>query len=89
MGYPHHVAVKVRVKDDELFSGRRRGHICHCANCRKVAGGICTAPVPHSDPRLETQADCHLCCLVGTNLLIEESKVEFSNGKDGLKVYAV
>ncbi|KAI7778504.1 hypothetical protein LA080_002108 [Diaporthe eres] len=57
-------AVKVRVKDDELFSGRRRGHICHCANCRKVAGGI-----------------------FGANLLIEESKVEFPNGKDGLKVY--
>lgn len=82
--------MKVRVNDDELLSGRRRGHFCHCANCRKVAGGICTAPVPQSDPRLETQADCHLhCCLVGANLLIEEAKVEFPNGKEGLKVYAV
>lgn len=29
------------------------------------------------------------CCLVGANLLIEEAKVEFPNGKDALKVYAV
>lgn len=33
-------AVKVRINDDELFF-RRRGNLCHCANCRKVAGGIC------------------------------------------------
>jgi hypothetical protein len=38
----------------------------------------------------DTQADRHLCCcLVGANLLIEEAKVEFPNGKDGIKVYAV
>lgn len=43
-GFPTNIifyaAVKVRVNDNELFS-RRRGHLCHCANCRKVAGGIC------------------------------------------------
>ena len=33
-------AVKVKVNDDNLFGDARRGHICHCANCRKVAGGI-------------------------------------------------
>lgn len=32
--------VKVKVNDDNLFGQQRRGHICHCANCRKVAGGI-------------------------------------------------
>ncbi|ETN46712.1 uncharacterized protein HMPREF1541_00899 [Cyphellophora europaea CBS 101466] len=33
-------AVQVRVNDDNLFGSQRRGHICHCANCRKIAGGI-------------------------------------------------
>ncbi|OAP63368.1 hypothetical protein AYL99_02595 [Fonsecaea erecta] len=33
-------AVAVKVNDDNLFGEQRRGHICHCANCRKVAGGI-------------------------------------------------
>jgi hypothetical protein len=29
------------------------------------------------------------CCLVGANLLVEEAKVEFPKGKDGVKVYVV
>lgn len=33
-------AVTVKVKDDNLFGSQRRGHLCHCANCRKVAGGL-------------------------------------------------
>jgi len=33
-------AVKVKVTDDNLFDSQRRGHLCHCANCRKVAGGL-------------------------------------------------
>ncbi|ETI26062.1 hypothetical protein G647_02839 [Cladophialophora carrionii CBS 160.54] len=33
-------AVAVKVNDDNLFGEQRRGHICHCNNCRKVAGGI-------------------------------------------------
>jgi len=33
-------AVQVKVTDDNLFGGQRRGHLCHCANCRKVAGGM-------------------------------------------------
>lgn len=33
-------AIKVKVNDDNLFGTQRRGHICHCANCRKVAGGL-------------------------------------------------
>jgi hypothetical protein len=32
--------VTVKVHDDELFSGKRRGHLCHCRNCRRVAGGF-------------------------------------------------
>lgn len=30
-------AVHVKIDDAELFS-KRRGHICHCSNCRKTAG---------------------------------------------------
>lgn len=33
-------AVKVTVTDDNLFGSDRRGHLCHCLNCRKVAGGL-------------------------------------------------
>lgn len=32
--------INVKVNDSELFSGHRRGHLCHCRNCRKVAGGV-------------------------------------------------
>jgi len=30
-------SIHVTITDSELFT-RRRGHICHCANCRKVSG---------------------------------------------------
>lgn len=30
-------SVTVTITDNELFT-KRRGHLCHCANCRKVAG---------------------------------------------------
>lgn len=30
-------SITVTIKDSELFS-KPRGHLCHCANCRKVAG---------------------------------------------------
>jgi hypothetical protein len=33
-------AIVVKVNDSELFSDHRRGHLCHCRNCRRVAGGI-------------------------------------------------
>lgn len=59
-------AVAVKVNDDNLFGTQRRGHICHCKNCRKVAGGI-----------------------FGTNLIIEEDKVEFPKGRDGIKMFSV
>lgn len=89
-GRPHHTAVKVRVNDNELFSGRRRGHLCHCSNCRKVAGGICKPMVPHNNFKFEVHTDRHLCCdAVGANLLIEEDKIEYPNGKHGIQVYVV
>ncbi|KAL6707015.1 hypothetical protein ACN47E_004965 [Coniothyrium glycines] len=30
-------SIKVTINDSELFT-KKRGHLCHCANCRKVAG---------------------------------------------------
>ncbi|KAK5172233.1 uncharacterized protein LTR77_003871 [Saxophila tyrrhenica] len=30
-------SITVTINDNELFS-KQRGHLCHCANCRKVAG---------------------------------------------------
>lgn len=30
-------SIKVTINDNELFT-KKRGHLCHCANCRKVAG---------------------------------------------------
>lgn len=30
-------SIQVTINDNELFT-KRRGHLCHCANCRKVAG---------------------------------------------------
>lgn len=32
-------SVTVHIKDNELFD-KKRGHLCHCANCRKVAGSF-------------------------------------------------
>lgn len=30
-------SITVTINDSDLFS-KKRGHLCHCANCRKVAG---------------------------------------------------
>lgn len=30
-------SITVKINDNDLFS-KPRGHLCHCANCRKVAG---------------------------------------------------
>ena len=35
-------SITVTIKDSELFS-KRRGHLCHCANCRKIAGSYVAA----------------------------------------------
>ncbi|KAJ8995823.1 hypothetical protein HRR80_000577 [Exophiala dermatitidis] len=46
-------AVKVKVNDDNLFGTQRRGHLCHCANCRKVAGGIFGANLTIEEEKVE------------------------------------
>lgn len=30
-------SIEVTIHDEDLFT-TRRGHLCHCANCRKVSG---------------------------------------------------
>lgn len=35
-------AVTVRVLDSDLFT-KRRGHICHCYNCKRTSGSTCGA----------------------------------------------
>jgi hypothetical protein len=35
-------SILVTINDPDLFT-RRRGHLCHCANCRKVAGSYVAA----------------------------------------------
>ncbi|KAL1641505.1 hypothetical protein SLS58_006010 [Diplodia intermedia] len=35
-------SIHVTINDSELFT-KRRGHLCHCANCRKVAGSYVAA----------------------------------------------
>ncbi|KAI0451244.1 Mss4-like protein [Xylaria acuta] len=35
-------SIRVTINDAELFT-RRRGHLCHCSNCRKVAGSFVAA----------------------------------------------
>lgn len=33
-------SITVHIKDNDLFGEKKRGHLCHCANCRKVAGSF-------------------------------------------------
>jgi hypothetical protein len=35
-------SIRVTVHEN-LFAGPQRGHLCHCANCRKIAGSFCAA----------------------------------------------
>ena len=46
-------AIALKVTDDDLFGGKRRGHLCHCANCRKVAGGLFGANLIIEEEKVE------------------------------------
>lgn len=35
-------SITVTINDNELFT-KPRGHLCHCANCRKVSGSVVSA----------------------------------------------
>jgi len=46
-------AVSVKVNDSDLFGTQRRGHLCHCKNCRKVAGGVFGANLTIEEEKVE------------------------------------
>jgi hypothetical protein len=47
-------SIRVTIHDAELFT-RRRGHLCHCSNCRKVAGSYVAANFMIEAEKVEIQ----------------------------------
>lgn len=47
-------AIRVTITDDSLFT-RPRGHLCHCANCRKVAGSYVSSNLAIEKEKVEVQ----------------------------------
>ncbi|KAI1199755.1 Mss4-like protein [Nemania serpens] len=47
-------SVRVTIHEPELFT-RRRGHLCHCSNCRKVAGSFVAANLVIEEEKVEIQ----------------------------------
>lgn len=47
-------SVKVTIHDRELFT-KRRGHLCHCANCRKVAGSYVASNLIIEEEKVEIE----------------------------------
>jgi hypothetical protein len=45
-------AIRVTIHDSELFT-RPRGHLCHCANCRKVAGSYVSSNLAIEKEKVE------------------------------------
>ncbi|KAK4993238.1 hypothetical protein LTR50_000579 [Elasticomyces elasticus] len=45
-------SIKVTIKDNELFT-KPRGHLCHCANCRKVAGSYVASNLVIEEDKVE------------------------------------
>ncbi|CAI6099065.1 unnamed protein product [Clonostachys chloroleuca] len=45
-------SISVTIKDSELFT-RRRGHICHCSNCRKVSGSYASINLIIEDDKVD------------------------------------
>lgn len=50
-------SVKVTIHDRELFT-KRRGHLCHCANCRKVSGSFVASNLLIEEAKIEIE-DVH------------------------------
>ncbi|KAF2708191.1 hypothetical protein K504DRAFT_381657 [Pleomassaria siparia CBS 279.74] len=47
-------SILVTIKDDSLFdSPNGRGHLCHCANCRKVAGSYVSSNLAIEKEKVE------------------------------------
>ena len=47
-------SIRVTIHDPELFNSRR-GHLCHCANCRKVAGSYVAANLLIEEDKVEIE----------------------------------
>ncbi|KAJ9635520.1 hypothetical protein H2201_003181 [Coniosporium apollinis] len=47
-------SIRVTINDPDLFT-RRRGHLCHCANCRKVAGSYVAANLLIENDKVEIE----------------------------------
>ncbi|KAI0551724.1 Mss4-like protein [Xylaria curta] len=47
-------SIRVMIRDTELFT-RRRGNLCHCANCRKVSGSFVAANLVIEEEKVEIQ----------------------------------
>lgn len=47
-------SIKVTINDSELFT-RRRGHLCHCANCRKVAGSYVSSNLVIEEAKVQIE----------------------------------
>lgn len=45
-------SIQVTIRDKELFS-RPRGHLCHCSNCRKVAGSYVASNLLIEEDKVE------------------------------------
>ncbi|KAF2124441.1 hypothetical protein P153DRAFT_426471 [Dothidotthia symphoricarpi CBS 119687] len=47
-------SIRVTITDSELFT-RKRGHLCHCANCRKVAGSYVASNLAIEKEKVEVE----------------------------------
>jgi hypothetical protein len=47
-------SIRVTITDSELFT-RPRGHLCHCANCRKVAGSYVSSNLAIEKEKVEVK----------------------------------
>jgi hypothetical protein len=55
-------AVKIKVNDDNLFGTQRRGHVCHCQNCRKVAGSCISTNLAIEEEKVVVEGMENLTC---------------------------
>ena len=47
-------SITVTIKDKELFT-KKRGHLCHCSNCRKSSGSFAAANLAIDEELVEVQ----------------------------------
>jgi hypothetical protein len=45
-------SISVTIHDPDLFKGRR-GHLCHCANCRKTSGSFVASNLAIEEAKVE------------------------------------